>query len=145
VALVIVMLPIVTRTAEEILRTVNPALRESALALGSPEWRTILGVVLPTARSGLVTASLLGIARVVGETAPVLLTTFGSASTNSNPLQGQQANLPLFVFQLIRQPNEVQIERAWAGAVVLISIVLVLFVAARLISSRGDRRRGGKR
>lgn len=144
-ALTIVMLPIVTRTAEEILRTVDPGLRESALAMGSPEWRMVLTIVLPTVRAGLVTAAILGVARAVGETAPVLLTAFGSNTTNYNPTSGPQANLPLFVYQLIRQPNAVQQQRAWAGALVLILLVLILFTLARVISNRGAKRLGAKR
>jgi phosphate transport system permease protein len=144
-ALVIVMLPIVTRTAEEVLRTVDHGLRESSLALGSPQWRSVTRVVLPTARSGIVTASILAIARVVGETAPLLLTAFGSARINANPLQGPQEALPFFVYQLIREPNNVQVQRAWTGALVLVMVVLVLFVIARVISSRGDKLRKGGR
>ncbi len=144
-ALLIVMLPIVTRTAEEVLRTIDPALREASFALGSPQWRTVSKVVLPTARSGLVTAAILSIARVVGETAPLLLTAFGSASINTDPLHGPQQALPLFVYQLIRQPNSVQIQRAWTAALVLVLVVLVLFVIARVISARGDRLRKGRR
>jgi len=138
-ALVVVMLPIITRTAEEMLRTVSPGLRESSLALGAPEWRTVLRVVLPTARSGLVTASILGVARVAGETAPAVLTAFGSASVNTNPLDGRQSDLPLYAYQLIRQPNALQIQRAWTGALVLIGLVLVLFVIARVVANRGAR------
>jgi len=144
-ALVVVMLPIITRTAEEILRTVSPGLRESSLALGSPEWRTITRVVLPTARTGLVTAALLGVARVIGETAPALLTAFGSAHTNVNPFKGQQADLPLFVYQLLRVPNAAQVQRAWSGALMLIALVLVLFTLARVVSGRGARKRKGSR
>jgi len=144
-AFVVVMLPIITRTAEEILRTVNPGLRESALALGSPQWRVVAKIVLPTARAGLVTAAILGVARVVGETAPALLTALGSASTNYNPLDGQQSDLPLFVWGLLRQPNEVQVQRAWSGALVLIALVLLLFTLARVISARATRRLGGNR
>ena len=85
------------------------------------------------------------IARIVGETAPLLLTAFGTASININPFEGEQQALPLFVFQLIRQPNEVQNQRAWAAALVLILVVLVLFVVARVISARGDRLVKGRR
>jgi phosphate transport system permease protein len=144
-SLIVIMLPIITRTAEEILRTVDPGLRESALALGSPQWRTIVGVVLPTARAGLVTASILGVARIIGETAPLLLTAFGAATTNYNPLHGQQSALSLFVYSLIRQPNSAQVQRAYAGAVALILVVLVLFVLARYISARGTKRLKGTR
>lgn len=145
VALAIMMIPIVTRTAEEILRTIDDGLRESALALGAPQWRSVWQVVLPTARSGLITASILGVARAIGETAPVLLTAFGSSVVNLNPFDGPQANLPLFVWQFIRTPDEVSIVRAWGGALVLMALVLVLFVAARVIGERGAKRRGGAR
>ena len=143
-ALTVIMLPFVTRSAEEMLRIVPGSLREASLALGAPEWRTIVQVVLPTARSGLVTAAILGVARVVGETAPVLLTAFGSASMNLNPFHGPQSDLPLYVWSLLKQPNAVQIQRAWTGALVLVSIVLVLFTLARIISNRGPRLGGSR-
>lgn len=144
-ALAILMIPTVTRTAEEMLKTIDDGLRESALALGAPQWRSVLQVVLPTARSGLITASILGVARAVGETAPVLLTAFGSSSVNLNPFVGPQSDLPLFIYQLLRQPNANQIARAWTGALVLVLLVLVLFVLARVIGERGARVRGGSR
>ena len=138
-ALVILMLPTVTRTSEEVLRTIPDSLREASLALGAPQWRTVLRVVLPTARSGLITAILLGTARIVGETAPMLLTAKGAPSTNLDPLNGQQSDLPLFIFALLKQPNENQLNRAYSGALVLLILVAVLFAAARLAGS--DRRR----
>jgi len=144
-ALAILMIPTVTRTAEEMLKTIDDGLRESALALGAPQWRSVLQVVLPTARSGLITASILGVARAVGETAPVLLTAFGSSSVNLNPFVGPQSDLPLFIYQLLRQPNANQIARAWTGALVLVLLVLVLFVLARVIGEHGARVRGGSR
>jgi phosphate transport system permease protein len=146
-ALAILMIPIVTRAAEEMLRTVDDGLRESALALGSPQWRTALRIVLPTARAGLITASILGVARAIGETAPALLTAFGSDILNANPFQGAQSDLPLFVYQLLTksQGNEAQLQRAWSGAVVLMLFVLALFTAARWIGNRGDRKRGIRR
>jgi phosphate transport system permease protein len=144
-ALVVVMLPIVTRTAEEVLRTVPGSLREASFAIGAPQWRTVTKVVLPTARSGLVTAAILSIARVVGETAPLILTAFGSASLNKNPLHDPQQALPLYVYQLIKEPNASQNSLAWTGALVLVLIVLVLFVIARVVSARGARRLGGSR
>ena len=143
VALTILMLPTVTRTAEEILRTVPGSLREASLALGAPEWRVALRVVLPTARSGLITAAILGIARAIGETAPILLTASFSSSTNTNPLSGKQASLPMFVYQLVRQPNKTQLDRAWTGALVLLLLVLTMFVLARTIGERGKKKRGG--
>ena len=141
-ALTILMLPTVTRTAEEILRTIPGSLREAALALGAPEWRVATRVVLPTARSGLITAAILGVARAIGETAPILLTASYAATVNPNPLSGNQASLPVFVYQLVRQPNKTQIARAWTGALVLLVIVLVLFTVARVIGSRGNVKRG---
>ena len=141
-ALTVLMLPTVTRTAEEILRTVPDTLREAALALGAPQWRVVLRVVVPTASSGLMTAAILGVARAIGETAPVLLTAQYAAATNTNVFEGKQATLPMFVYQLIRQPNQTQIDRAWTGALTLLLMVLVLFVLARSIGERGRRKRG---
>ena len=123
------MLPTVTRTAEEVLRLVPGGLREAALALGAPEWRVTMKVVLPTARSGIVTAIILGTARVAGEAAPILLTAFGSNSMNANPFEGNQESLPLMVFSLIRQPNDNQVARAWGAALVLMTLILLLFAA----------------
>jgi phosphate transport system permease protein len=129
------MLPTVTRTSELVLRLVPGGLREGALALGSSEWRMARNVTLPTARSGLVTAVILGIARCVGETAPLLLTAGGAFTMEWNPLHKMES-LPLFSYTLIRFPQKSQIERAWTGAMVLLLIVLVLFGIARLIGSR---------
>lgn len=139
-ALAVLMLPTVTRASEEILRTIPDTLREGALALGAPQWRTIVKVVIPTALAGLVTATILGIARAVGETAPMLLTAFGSDSVNTNPFSGPQSDLPLFVWKLIRLPDKTQLERAWSGALVLVLLVLVLFVTARYVSNRSQRK-----
>jgi phosphate transport system permease protein len=139
-ALVVLMLPTVTRTSEEILRTIPDPLREASLALGAPQWRVVLRVVLPTAAAGLVTAVILGIARGVGETAPMLLTAFGSDNTNANPFNGPQEDLPLFVWKLIRLPNQTQINRGFAGLLVLVMLVLILFVTARYIASRSQRK-----
>lgn len=143
-ALSILALPIVTRTAEEVLRTVPDGLREASLALGAPQWRVVVRVVLPTARAGLVTATLLAVARMAGETAPVILTAFGAQATNYNPLSGNQASLPFFVWDLIRVPDAVQNERAWAGALLLLIIVLVAFAAARITLARSERKLGRK-
>ncbi len=143
IALAILALPIVTRTSEEVLRTVPDGLREASLALGAPQWRVVYRIVLPTAQAGLVTAFLLAVARMVGETAPVLLTAFLSSSTNKNLLAGKpQASLPTFVYDLIRVPDKVQNERAWAGALLLLIIVLLFFAAARYALARSERRLG---
>lgn len=136
-ALAVLFLPTVTRTAEVVLRLVPGGLREASLALGGTEWRTTLHVVLPTSRTGLVTAVILGIARVIGETAPLILTIGGAFVMNWNPMSGKQDALPYFVFRLIRFPQEAQIQRAWTGALVLLVLVLVLFLIARAIGGRG--------
>ena len=136
-ALSVLFLPTVTRTAEVVLRLVPGGLREASLALGGTEWRTTSRVVLPTSRSGLVTAVILGVARVIGETAPLILTVGGAFIMNWNPVSGKQDSLPFFVFRLIRFPQEAQIARAWTGALVLLILVLILFVIARAIGGRG--------
>jgi phosphate transport system permease protein len=142
IALGILALPIVTRTSEEVLRTVPDGLREASLALGAPQWRVVGRVVLPTARAGLVTAFLLSVARMVGETAPVLLTAFLARSTNTNPFSGNQASLPTFIYDLIRVPDKVQNARAWAGALLLLIIVLIFFAAARIALARSEKKLG---
>jgi phosphate transport system permease protein len=141
-ALSILALPIVTRTAEEVLMTVPDGLREASLALGAPQWRVVLRVVLPTAKAGLVTATLLAVARMVGETAPVILTAGSSSNVNTNPLSGAQSSLPTFVWDLVRVANARQVERAWGGALVLLIIVLIAFAAARFTLARSERKLG---
>jgi len=142
-ALSVLMLPTVTRTSEEMLRIVPDGLREASLALGAPEWRTVSGVVLPTARTGLLTAVILGVARAVGETAPLIMTAFGAAIFNVNPFKEAQASLPLMIYGLIRSPQQAQVDRAWTGAFVLIALVLALFTVARILGGRAVG--GGKR
>jgi phosphate transport system permease protein len=136
-ALSVLFLPTVTRTAEVVLRLVPGGLREASLALGGNDWRTTSNVVLPTARSGLATAVILGMARVIGETAPLILTIGGAFVVNSNPFSGKQDALPYFVYRLVRFPQEAQVQRAWTGALVLLALVLVLFLIARAIGGRG--------
>jgi phosphate transport system permease protein len=126
-----------------VLRLVPDGLREASLALGSSRARTTWSVVLPTARSGITTAVILGIARAVGETAPLLFTAFGYDLTNSNPFNGPQESLPLFVYRNIRKPDTSAIARGFAGALVLMIIVLTLFGIARFIGR--DRSKRGKR
>jgi len=145
-ALFVMLLPSVTRTTEEVLRVVPSGLREASAALGAPEWRTTWSVVLPTARSGVVTAVLLGIARIVGETAPLLFTAFGSQIMNANPFHNAQEALPLEVWTNVRLANPVLIDLAYQAAFVLMALVLILFVAARLAGrTRGKRRKKAKR
>lgn len=133
-ALSILMMPTVVRSAEEMLKLVPNDLREAAYALGVPKWRTILKVVLPTAFTGIITGVMLAIARVAGETAPLLLTVFFTDSINNDPFNGPQMGLPLYVFDQAARPNDTAIDRAWAGALTLILIVMLLNLVARLIA-----------
>jgi phosphate transport system permease protein len=133
-ALTILMIPVVVRSTEEMLRIVPRDLREASYALGIPKWRTILKVVLPTALSGIITGAMLAVARVAGETAPLLLTTFLSQSINWNPFSGPQAALPLFVWDQFASGTEASQDRAWAGALVLITIVMLLYLAAKIVA-----------
>jgi len=135
-ALAILMLPIVVRASEEMLKLVPDDLREASYALGVPRWRTILSVVLPSASAGLTTGIILAVARVTGETAPLLLTAFGFDAIRTNPFSGPQSGLPLFVFTQAGSAFAVAINRAWAGALTLIAIVLLLTVIARLLTRR---------
>ena len=133
-ALVVILLPSVTRVIEEVLRVVPGGLREAAFALGAPQWRTVWSVVLPTARSGVVTGILLGIARIVGETAPLIWTEFGSNLVNANPFAHPQGSLPLTIYSGARQaPQPVYVAIAYQAAFVLMAVVLVLFVLARVL------------
>ena len=137
-ALAVLMLPVVVRSAEEMLKLVPDELREASYALGAPRWRTIVSVVLPTALPGVTTGVLLAIARVTGETAPLLLTAFGFDAIRTSPLAGPQSALPLFVFAQAGSAFDVAVRRAWAGALALIAIVLALTVAARLVTGRAS-------
>ncbi|MDX6371374.1 MAG: phosphate transport system permease protein [Nocardioidaceae bacterium] len=135
-ALSVSMIPVVTTTAEVVLRLVPNGLREASLALGTTHWQTVRRVVLPTARPGLVTAVLLGVARVIGETSPVLLVAGSTNELNYDPTHGPQLSLPLFVFTGMRQPIDVAIARAFGAAVVLLVLVVVFFALARIIGGR---------
>jgi len=137
IALTVMMMPIVTRAAEVVIRVVPNTLREASYALGASQWRTVWNVVLPTARSGLTTAILLGMARAVGETSPVLLTAGFSSGRNSNPFSGEQTSLPLYVWNYVRYPQPDMKIRAFGAALALMLMVLILFVAARLVGGRG--------
>ncbi|MBC6457960.1 phosphate ABC transporter permease PstA [Actinomadura sp. HBU206391] len=133
-ALAILMLPTVVRSAEEMLKLVPNELREAAFALGVPRWRTICFVVLPTAFSGIVSGVMLAVARVMGETAPLLLLVFVTNSINMNPFSGPQMALPLFIWDQAGQPNDTAIARAWTAALTLILIIMALNLTARLIA-----------
>ena len=130
-ALAVTMLPIVTRASETVLRIVPGTLREAAYALGGSQWRTVLMVVLPTARSGLATAVVLGMARGIGETAPVLLVAGFARGYNWNPFNGWQTSLPLYIYNEVQSPELADHARAFGGGFALIALILVLFTIAR--------------
>jgi phosphate transport system permease protein len=127
------MIPLVTRTTEEMVRTVPQSLREAALALGYPRWRTSLQIVLRTALGGIVTGVLVAVARVAGETAPLLFTAFGNSFWSTKVSQPIAA-LPLQIFTYAISPYDDWHAQAWAGALVLIALVLIISVAARFVT-----------
>ncbi len=138
-ALSVLMIPIVIRSAEEVLKIVPNHLREAAYALGSPKWKTITKVVLPTAFAGLVTGVMIAIARIVGETAPLLVTTGVVDSMNTNPFQGRMQNLAVYAYNEYRSPGvmkQASYDKAWAAALTLIAIVMILNIAARFVYRR---------
>jgi phosphate transport system permease protein len=135
-ALSVLMLPTVVRSSEEMLRLVPTALREGSYALGIHKWRTIVRVVLPTAAPGIVTGVMLAVARACGETAPVLLVAGSNASINYNPFTGEQNSLALYVFQQAGVASKYAPGRAWAAALTLVTLVLALTVAAKLLARR---------
>jgi phosphate transport system permease protein len=136
-AISVMMLPIIIRASDVVIRLVPGTLREASYALGSPRWRTVWHVVLPTARSGLTTAVILGTARGVGETSPVLLTAGYTAVTNYSPTNNPMVSLPLATFEFVKSPQPAMIARGFGTAAVLLVLVLVLFVVARVIGGRG--------
>ncbi len=136
-AISVMMLPIIIRASDVVIRLVPGTLKEASYALGSTQWRTVWHVVLPTTRSGLTTAVILGTARGIGETSPVLLTAGFTAALNTNPFNGPMVSLPLETFQLVQSPQQTLIERGFGCAAALMLLVLVLFVIARIIGGRG--------
>lgn len=140
-ALLPLMLPTVSRIAEESLRLVPADLRSAAVGLGAPNYRAFLQVVMPAARSGLVTAVLLGIARIIGETAPLILTTFAAATTSVNIFSGPMSTLPTYLYSFISNPSVQSVQRAWGAALVMLILVGILFTAARVMT----RSRVGKK
>lgn len=133
-ALSILMMPVVVRSTEEMLKLVPNELREAALALGVPKWRVILKVVLPTAIGGISTGVMLAVARIAGETAPIMLLVFGSQLINGNPFEGAQSSLPLYIWEQYKVGSEASYDRAWAAALVLIAFVMILNLVARGIA-----------
>ncbi|KGA14553.1 hypothetical protein GM51_17040 [freshwater metagenome] len=141
-ALTVLMIPTVARTSEEVLKLIPSDLREAGLALGATQWRTVAMVVIPAARSGLITAVILGIARVVGETAPLLLTIGGADAINLNPTQGNMSAFPYYVWKNLLIGSENAISRAWQGVFVLMVIVFIFFALARYFgAAKGSRKK----
>ena len=135
-ALSVLMLPTVSRTAEEVLKLVPDDLRNAGYALGARQWRTAFMVVLPTVKSGLITAGILGVARVIGETAPLLLTSLATNGFAFNPFGGTLGSLPTYTFSLLQYGTEYAVARAWSGALVLMLIVFGLFTIARRVGRK---------
>ncbi len=137
VALSVLMIPVVVRSSEEMLKLVPNELREASYALGVPKWRTVAKVVLPTALAGIVTGITLAVARVIGETAPLLIIAGMTDSVNFNLFDGRMATLPVFTYSSVRSPGippEFSIDRAWGAALTLLIIVMLLNLVARLVS-----------
>ena len=134
-ALSILMIPVVIKSAEEMLKIVPNELREGALALGVPKYKVIIKVVIPTAISGIITGVMLAVARVTGETAPLLLTTFLAQDVNWNAFDGSQASLPTFIWDQIARGTQSSLDRAWGGAFALIFLVLIFYSGARILAA----------
>ncbi|HEX4704600.1 MAG TPA: phosphate ABC transporter permease PstA [Pseudonocardiaceae bacterium] len=136
-ALAVTILPIIIRAGDVVLRLVPGNLTEASYALGAGQWRTVWHILLPTARSGLATAVILGAARAIGETSPVLLTAGFTADLNTNPLHGPMVSLPLEAYEAVQSPEPAMIARGFGSAATLLVLVLVLFAVARKIGGRG--------
>jgi phosphate transport system permease protein len=135
VALALIALPVIVRTTDEMLRLVPATLREAALSLGVPQWKLTVQVLIRAARSGIVTGVLLALARISGETAPLLFTAFGNNFMSINPME-KMSSLPQIIYQYANDPGESMHALAWAGAFVITMFVLLLSLASRLILSR---------
>ena len=136
-ALAITVLPIIIRTGDVVLRLVPGGLKEASYALGTGQWRTVWHVLLPTARSGLATAVILGAARAIGETSPVLITAGATAQMNTDPLHGPMMSLPLLSYTLVQNSQDNMVARGFGTAATLLVLVVVLFAIARMIGGRG--------
>ena len=135
-ALTILMIPTIARTSEEVLNLIPNDLREAGVALGGTQWRTVAMIVLPAAKSGLITAVILGVARIAGETAPLLLLTGGGDKVNPNAFDGPLGSLPYYIWKSFNAGSPEAITRAWAGLLVLVGLVLILFTTARYLGSK---------
>ena len=140
-ALAILMIPTVARTSEEVLKLIPNDLREAGLAMGATQWRTVAMIIIPAAKSGLVTAVILGIARVAGETAPLLLTIGGADGLNLNPFSGNNSALPYYIWKNLGLGSEIAVQRAWLGVFILIVVVFIFFTLARVLgAAKGSRK-----
>ena len=139
-ALTILMVPTVTRTAQEVLNLVPRDLREAGLAMGATQWKTVALVVVPAARSGLITATILGVARIAGETAPLLFTVGVFDSYNFNPFKGDQGTIPTVVWAGLLGGTPESIQRAWSAILVLLIVVLIMFVLARAFGAKSPKK-----
>ena len=136
-ALSILMIPTIARTAEEMLLLIPNELREAGVALGATQWRSVVGIILPAAKSGLVTAVILGVARIIGETAPLLLVSGGGDATNLNPTSGAMGSLPYYIWKaFLTGGTEEAFARAWGALLVLLVTIFILFGLARFLSQR---------
>ncbi|WP_029901064.1 phosphate ABC transporter permease PstA [Nocardia brasiliensis] len=140
-ALVLLMLPVVVRSTEEMLKLVPDELREASYALGVPKWKTIVRIVIPTALPGMISGILLALARVMGETAPVLVLVGYSKSINTNLFDGNMASLPLLIYQELSNPEAAGRERVWGAALTLILLIALLYAAAAVVNKLLTRNR----
>ena len=135
-ALTVLMIPTVTRTAQEVLLLVPADLREAGLAMGATQWKTVATIVVPAARNGLITATILGVARIAGETAPLIFTVGGADKLNLNPFKDYISALPFYVWKGLTLGTPESIQRAWTGILILLILVLSLFTLARTLGGR---------
>lgn len=138
-ALSILMVPTVTRASQEVLALIPNDLREAGLALGATQWKTVSMVVVPAAKSGLITAMILGVARIAGETAPLLFVLGGTDALNLNPFHNFNSGLPLYIWKGILIGDEQAVNRAWSGILILLITVLIFFTAARILGPKRER------
>jgi len=140
-ALAILMIPTVARTSEEVLKLIPNDLREAGLAMGATQWRTVAMIIIPAAKSGLVTSVILGIARVAGETAPLLLTIGWADGLNLNPFSGNNSALPYYIWKNLGLGSEIAVQRAWLGVFILIVVVFIFFTLARVLgAAKGSKK-----
>ncbi|WP_194817171.1 phosphate ABC transporter permease PstA [Nocardia sp. XZ_19_385] len=140
-AMVLLMLPVVVRSTEEMLKLVPDELREASYALGIPKWKTVVKIVVPTALPGMISGILLSLARVMGETAPVLVLVGYAKSINSNLFDGNMASLPLLIYQELANPEAAGRERVWGAALTLILLIALLYAAAAVVNKLLTRNR----